>query len=109
MTVLVGGSMHKVLGQETRERGQIAHSHINFSERSVLIADDTVLAKPRSKKIDFVNYQYSGNAHDVIAGISLINLLWHGLDNKESMLVDYLKFMIKARMVKQKIHIFVIG
>jgi hypothetical protein len=47
------------------------------------------LAKPRSKKIDLVNYQYSGNAHDVIAGIGLINLLWHGLDSEESIPVDY--------------------
>jgi hypothetical protein len=72
-----------------RKRWQIARSHINFSERSVLIADDTVLAKPRSKKINRVNYQYSGNAQDVISSMSLINLLWHGLDNEESIPVDY--------------------
>jgi hypothetical protein len=47
---------------------KIADNHINLSEPSLLIADDTVLAKPRSKKIELVNYQYSGNAHDVIAG-----------------------------------------
>lgn len=72
-----------------REIWQIADNHINFSEPSLLIADDTVLAKPRSKKIELVNYQYSGNAHDVIAGIGLINLLWHGLDSEESIPIDY--------------------
>ena len=41
------------------------------------------------KKIDLVNYQYSGNAHDVIAGIGLINLLWHSCDQQESVPVDY--------------------
>lgn len=61
-----------------REVWQIANTYINPTEPSLLIADDTVLAKPRSKKIELVNYQYSGNAHDVIAGIGLINLLWHG-------------------------------
>ncbi len=48
-----------------------------------------LVSKTRSQKIDLVNYQYSGNAHDVIAGIGLINTLWHGLDSKESIPIDY--------------------
>jgi hypothetical protein len=48
-----------------------------------------VLAKPRSKKIDLVHYQYSGNAHDVIAGIGLVNMLWYGLSSQTSIPVDY--------------------
>jgi hypothetical protein len=72
-----------------REVWQIADKHINRTEPSLLIGDDTVLAKPRSKKIELVNYQYSGNVHDVIAGIGLINLLWHGLDSQESVPIDY--------------------
>ncbi len=56
---------------------------------NLLIADDTLLSKKHSKKIDLVNYQYSGNAHDVIAGIGLINLLWHGLKSKQTVPVDY--------------------
>jgi hypothetical protein len=35
----------------------------------LLIADDTVLDKTRSEKIELVHYQYSGNKHAVIAGI----------------------------------------
>ncbi len=54
-----------------------------------MIGDDTVLAKTHSKKIELVNYQYSGNQHDVIAGIGLINLLWHGLEEESSVPVDY--------------------
>lgn len=54
-----------------------------------MIADDTVLTKTHSKKIDLVNYQYSGNQHDVIAGIGLINLLWHGLEPATSVPIDY--------------------
>ena len=56
---------------------------------SILVADDTVLAKPHSKKIGLVNYQYSGNKYDVIAGIGLVNLLWHNLDSSESIPIDY--------------------
>nr|WP_205411410.1 hypothetical protein [Candidatus Fukatsuia symbiotica] len=54
-----------------------------------LIADDRVLAKKRSKKIERVHYHYSGNEHDVIAGIGLVNLLWQGLEKGESVPIDY--------------------
>ncbi|WP_334473320.1 hypothetical protein [Arsenophonus sp. PmNCSU2021_1] len=43
-----------------------------------------MIAKTRSKKIVMVHYQYSGNEHDVIAGIGLVNLLWHDLTKVES-------------------------
>nr|WP_063654561.1 hypothetical protein [Candidatus Arsenophonus triatominarum] len=33
-----------------------------------------LIAKTCSKKIEMVHYQYSGNEHDVIAGIGLVNL-----------------------------------
>ena len=72
-----------------REIWDIAEKHIRKEESCLLICDDTVLAKPRSKKIELVNYQYSGNAHDVIAGIGLVNFLWYGLDTQESVPVDY--------------------
>jgi hypothetical protein len=42
----------------------------------VLIVDDTILDKQRSEKIELVRYQYSGNAHDVIKGIGMLNFLW---------------------------------
>ena len=54
----------------------ISKNMIDTDEACLLITDDTVLSKTHSKKIDLVNYQYSGNAHDVIAGIGLINLVW---------------------------------
>ena len=72
-----------------RELWSIANQYIRPSEPCLLIADDTVLSKTRSQKIELVNYQYSGNAHDVIAGIGLINMLWHGLDSEESIPIDY--------------------
>lgn len=68
---------------------EIAESHIDKHEPCLLIADDTVLSKQHSKKIDLVNYQYSGNSHDVVAGIGLVNLLWHGLEQAQSVPIDY--------------------
>jgi hypothetical protein len=72
-----------------REVWKIVSRNLSFSDRCLLIADDTVLSKTRSKKIELVNYQYSGNSHDVIAGIGLVNLLWHSLESSESIPVDY--------------------
>nr|WP_222703447.1 hypothetical protein [Candidatus Arsenophonus triatominarum] len=48
-----------------------------------------MIAKTRSKKIEMVHYQYSGNEHDVIAGIGLVNLRWHNLTTVESIPIDY--------------------
>ena len=62
---------------------------INKKEPCFLVCDDTVLDKRRSEKIELVHYQYSGNAHDVIAGIGLVNLVWHGLKSHDSIPVDY--------------------
>ncbi|WP_290604858.1 hypothetical protein [Arsenophonus sp. ENCA] len=46
---------------------------------SLYSATSLLIAKTRSRKIEMVHYQYSGNKHDVIAGIGLVNLLWHDL------------------------------
>ena len=68
---------------------ELSSKEINTEGSGFLIADDTVLTKQYSKKIDLVNYQYSGNAHDVIAGIGLVNLVWHSHDCDESIPIDY--------------------
>lgn len=72
-----------------REIWRISEQYIDKKIPCLLIADDKVLDKTHSKKIDLVNYQYSGNQHDVIAGIGLINLLWHGLEEATSVPIDY--------------------
>ena len=64
-------------------------SLIDQEDDGFLIADDTILAKTHSKKIELVNRQYSGNAHRVILGIGLVNLLWHNAEKQESVPVDY--------------------
>jgi hypothetical protein len=74
-----------------RPRGvwELSKPLINLKEPHLLVGDDTVLDKHRSEEIDLVHYQYSGNAHDVIAGIGLVNLVWHGLESEEFIPVDY--------------------
>ena len=62
---------------------------IDKDAQCLLIADDTVLSKKYSRKMDLVNYQYSGNAHDVVAGIGLVNLLWHELKEENTIPIDY--------------------
>jgi|TARA_Y100000310_G_C20528802_1_gene737421 hypothetical protein len=62
---------------------------IDPKEESVLICDDSVLSKKHSKKIELACYQYSGNEHDVIQGIGLVNLLWQGQESCQSVPIDY--------------------
>jgi hypothetical protein len=54
-----------------------------------LVFDDSVLDKHRSKKIDLVNTQYSGNKHGVSNGIGMVNTLWNDVNNKEHVPVDF--------------------
>ncbi len=42
-----------------------------------IIIDDSVLDKSYSYKIDGVQKQYSGNAHDIINGIGVVNMLYY--------------------------------
>lgn len=66
-----------------------AKNHINDDQPSVLIADDTIIDKRHSKKIEPVRYLYSGNAHDIIPGIAMTNLVWHGIESKTTVPVDF--------------------
>lgn len=44
--------------------------------KGIIIVDDTVLDKSRSQKVELVRWQYSGNVHDIIKGIGMLNFLW---------------------------------
>ncbi len=45
--------------------------------------DDTVLDKSYSFEIDGVRRQYSGNAHGVVKGIGVVNLVYYNADNDQ--------------------------
>lgn len=42
----------------------------------ILVFDDVVINKSRSKKMELVNWQYSGAEHGVVKGIGVVNALW---------------------------------
>jgi len=62
-------------------------AHVDASS-GYLIADDTVIDKPRSKDIELVKWQYSGTHHGVVKGIGLETLLWTK-DGSEHIPLDY--------------------
>src|SRR5690348_13230872 len=60
---------------QPRDIWQQAKGHV-LGTHGILVADDTILDKQRSDKIELVRYQYSGTDHDVIKGIGMLNFLW---------------------------------
>ena len=59
------------------------------NKEGYLVFDDSVLDKHRSKKIDLVNSQYSGNKHGVTDGIGMVNTVWQAINSKEHVPVDF--------------------
>ena len=53
-----------------------------LSTSGIIVADETVLDKSRSQKIELVRWQYSGTEHDIIRGIGMLNFLWVDRDNQ---------------------------
>jgi len=62
---------------------------IEMSEDGYLVFDDTVLDKSHSRHIDSVRWQYSGNAHDVIRGIGMVNCIYVNPETEQFWVIDY--------------------
>lgn len=62
---------------------------IKTSEQGYIIFDDSVLDKNYSKHIEGVRWQYSGNAHDIIRGIGLVNCIYVNPETEQFWLIDY--------------------
>ena len=58
-------------------------------EKGCLIVDDSVMDKSHSFKIDGVQKQYSGNAHGIIKGIGVVNLLYYNPVINRYWLIDF--------------------
>jgi len=58
--------------------------HAYFHRKSIF--DATVVVKYYSFEVDGVRRQYSGNAHGVVKGIGLVNMIYY---NAESLLPDH--------------------
>lgn len=54
---------------------QEAKKHVTGTS-GIIISDETVLNKSRSQKVELVRWQYSGNEHDIVRGIGMLNFLW---------------------------------
>ena len=57
-----------------------------------LIFDDTVVDKSYSFEIEGVRRQYSGNAHGVIKGIGIVNLVYYQAELDRYWIIDYRLF-----------------
>lgn len=66
-----------------------AREKINYSNNAYIVFDDTVLDKTHSRKIESVRWQYSGNAHDVIRGIGLVNCIYVNPETNEYWSIDF--------------------
>ncbi|MGD1806223.1 IS701 family transposase [Dapis sp. BLCC M126] len=54
-----------------------------------LIFDDTVINKKHSNKIELVRRQYSGNEHQVVRGIGIVNCIYFNPKIEQFWLIDY--------------------
>lgn len=52
-----------------------AKNHV-LESKGIIVADETVLNKGRSQKVELVRWQYSGTEHDIVKGIGMLNFLW---------------------------------
>lgn len=76
-------SISRWLEQEKCQPKEIwgkARDHV-IKTQGVIIADETVLNKSRSEKIELVRWQYSGDEHDIVRGIGILNFLWVDYNN----------------------------
>jgi hypothetical protein len=87
------GISHDAINNSLRREKHTAHTLwefaqplINNCEESSLVLDDSVQDKSHSQKIEMVKLQYSGNAHGLVKGIGIVNLVhahqgdYHPLD-----------------------------
>src|SRR3989344_8943678 len=81
-------SISRWLLEQTFEPNNLwRHVQTKVNLKSSLIVDDTVLDKEWSPKNELVDWHWSGNAHEVIRGISLVNLL--ATKNDDCLPVDF--------------------
>ena len=67
-------------------------SDIVASDNGYVVFDDTVLDKNHSRHIESVRWQYSGNAHDVIRGIGLVNCIYVNSETQQFWVIDFRLF-----------------
>lgn len=56
---------------------EAAKKDVLGSSPGIIIADETVIDKSRSDKIELTSWLYSGTEHEIVKGIGLLNFLWN--------------------------------
>ena len=64
-------------------------SDIVPSDSGFIVFDDTILDKSHSRHIESVRWQYSGNAHEVIRGIGLVNCIYVNPETEQFWVIDF--------------------
>jgi len=62
---------------------------IVLSDAGYVVFDDTVLDKSHSRYIESVRWQYSGNAHQVIRGVGLVNCIYINPETEQFWIIDF--------------------
>ena len=91
-----------LMGQTYEPTQLFAHVEEHVSKESSLIVDDTVLDKRWSPHNELASFHWSGNAHKVIRGISLVNLL--ATKGDTCMPVDYRVYEAKDKAKDKNDH-----
>lgn len=71
---------------------KVVKPHLQDTENSVVIADDSVQDKRYSYFIELVKKQYSGNEHGTVRGIGLLNFV-HSSGNDGDFVSDQLPYL----------------
>ena len=78
-------------GERLRPRHlwQAVRGDVVPSAEGYLLFDDTVINKEHSEKIEMAQVQYSGNAHGLVLGISVVNCVYYNPETKQFWVIDY--------------------
>lgn len=68
---------------------EVVAPHIDDSQESVIIVDDSVQSKKYSRFIELVKHQYSGNEQATVRGIGLVNLVHSTGNDGDFWPIDY--------------------
>ena len=65
-----------------------AQQDIVYSKNGCLLFDDSVIDKSYSKKIEIARWQYSGNVHQTVMGIGIVNCVYYNPDLDRYWIID---------------------
>ncbi len=72
------------------------------SKEAYLIFDDTVINKKSAQKIEMVRRQYSGNEHQVIQCIGIVNCIYFNPQSQGHLILDFGNEFIDFQTGKDK-------